>query len=90
VTAEILPKIVHSLLSTLEKISDAQWQEENLEAAIQNILASGTFKKGQLLWPLRSALTGRLYSPGAFEVAAVLGREKVLERLRRALNTIHA
>ena len=39
-------------------------------------------KKGQILWPLRAILTGQEYSPGAFEVAAILGKEETLKRLQ--------
>jgi glutamyl-tRNA synthetase len=41
-------------------------------------------KAGELIHPVRVALTGRRNSPGIFEVMALLGKEKVLERLRRA------
>ena len=33
---------------------------------------------------IRLALTGRTASPGLFEVMEVLGKEKVLERMRNA------
>jgi len=42
-------------------------------------------KNGQLLWPLRAALTGSQFSPGAFEVAAVLGKPESLKRIKIAL-----
>jgi glutamyl-tRNA synthetase len=45
-------------------------------------------KLGQLLWPLRAALTGRQYSPGAVEVAAVLGKETTVRRLKAATLTV--
>ncbi|PIR52737.1 glutamate--tRNA ligase, partial [Candidatus Peregrinibacteria bacterium CG10_big_fil_rev_8_21_14_0_10_49_10] len=45
---------------------------------------SGRYTKGQYLWPLRAILTGLPYSPGAFEVVEVLGKEKTLERLQKA------
>jgi glutamyl-tRNA synthetase len=35
--------------------------------------------------PLRVALTGRLESPGMFELLEVLGRQKTLERLQKAI-----
>lgn len=50
--------------------------------------AGEKWKLGQILWPLRAALTGRDYSPGAFEVAAALGKEKTMERLLKAKNVL--
>ncbi len=40
---------------------------------------------GDLLWPLRVALTGRKASPGPYEVMEVLGKERVLERVREGI-----
>lgn len=45
---------------------------------------SDVLPKRAVLWVLRSALTGLPYSPGAFEIAAMLGKEKTLDRLLRA------
>jgi len=44
--------------------------------------------KGELLWPLRAALTGQKASPGPFEVMEVLGKEKTLRRLKKALKAL--
>jgi len=41
-------------------------------------------KGKDLFMPVRSALTGRTHGPALGDVAAVLGRERVLERLTRA------
>jgi glutamyl-tRNA synthetase len=44
--------------------------------------------RGRLLWPLRAALTGREKSPGPFEIAEILGKEKVLKRIKYAQKLI--
>ncbi len=44
--------------------------------------------RGETLWPLRVALTGREHSPGPFEVAAVLGKEDTIRRISAALAKI--
>jgi len=51
------------------------------------VIATSGFKKGQILWPMRAALTGREYSPGAYEVAAMLGKEKTITRLKNVLQS---
>lgn len=43
---------------------------------------------GDLLWPLRAALTGKIASPGAFEVLEVLGKDQSLLRLERAISKL--
>ena len=44
--------------------------------------------RGYLLWPLRVALTGKESSAGPFEIAEILGKEKVLKRLNQAREKI--
>lgn len=85
ITKEDLPKIVSFLRSTLSSISEAEWNQEKIAAALEAAIASSEFQKGQVLWPLRAALTGREYSPGAYEVATVLGKEETLKRLKIVL-----
>jgi glutamyl-tRNA synthetase len=43
---------------------------------------------GELLWPLRVALTGQKASPGPFEIMEVLGKEKTLTRIKEAIRKI--
>lgn len=44
--------------------------------------------KGEVLWPLRVALTGRERSPDPFMCAFILGREETLARVKRACDTM--
>ncbi|MDP2930584.1 MAG: glutamate--tRNA ligase, partial [bacterium] len=44
----------------------------------------GKTDRGRLLWPLRVALSGREKSPGPFEIAEILGKEKTLKRIEQA------
>jgi glutamyl-tRNA synthetase len=55
--------------------------EERARAAI----AAAGRKTGDVLQPVRVALTGRLVSPGIFEVMELLGRERTLARLRAGI-----
>jgi glutamyl-tRNA synthetase len=59
---------------------DAQETEKNLRALAEE---KGV-KAGLLINAARVALTGQAVAPGLFDVMAVLGRECVVERLRRA------
>lgn len=46
--------------------------------------------KGEVLWPLRVALTGRERSPDPFTCAYILGQETTLQRLKIACDKIEA
>jgi len=44
--------------------------------------------RGELLWPLRTALSGNKQSPDPFTLAFVLQREETLSRLQLACDKI--
>ncbi len=56
---------------------------EALKAPILEAIATAGKKNGQILWPLRVALSGEEFSPGSFELAYILGREKSSERIQK-------
>jgi glutamyl-tRNA synthetase len=84
VTEDMVPEILALLTETLEAIDEKKWNEENLKETLFALAKEKDLKNGQILWPLRATLTGLPYSPGAFEVAEVLGKEEVIARLKAA------
>jgi len=62
----------------------AEWTEGELERLVRAEAARLGIGAGKLIHPLRVALTGMAVSPGIFEVAAVMGRERVDRRLAAA------
>jgi glutamyl-tRNA synthetase len=56
-----------------------------LERELRQAAQEKGIPPGNLLWPLRAALTGKEASPGAFEVLEVLGKDESLLRLEKAL-----
>ncbi len=62
------------------------WGEAALEAFLRGFAAERGLKLGQVAQPLRAALTGSLETPGLFEIMALLGKERVIARLRRILS----
>ncbi len=69
----------------LEKIDEEDFVKNNLEKVLRGLMEREGIKTGELLWPLRVALTGLKGSPGPFEVGEVLGKEKVLGRIEFAI-----
>lgn len=51
-------------------------------------IAKAGKKNGQVLWPLRVALTGKEFSPGAFEMTEILGLEKAIARIEKVLQKL--
>ena len=66
------------------------WTAEAIHAAIQATASELEVGMGKVGMPLRVAITGQGQSPSIDAVAALLGREKVLARLDKALAFIEA
>jgi len=48
-------------------------------------------KNGQVYWPARIAITGRASTAGgATEIAAILGKEETLRRIRASIEKLNA
>jgi glutamyl-tRNA synthetase len=67
-----------------------EFTEENLETAFKEIMEQTGFKLGKIAQPVRVALTGKTASPGIFEITAILGKERVIARLKKAIQFIEA
>ena len=67
-----------------------EWSADSIKQAFESVLSRHQLALGKLAQPVRVALTGGTVSPGIFEVAEVMGRTRVLDRLDRALPLIGA
>jgi glutamyl-tRNA synthetase len=63
------------------KLQEINWEEKELEKAVRDFAAAKNISAGDLILPLRIAVTGSNVSPGLFEVLALLGKAKTLHRL---------
>jgi len=72
--------LLQGLLAHFEAITD--WSAQTTEAAVRAYADSTNVKLGSVAQPLRAALTGRITSPGIFDVLAVLGQPESIERIR--------
>ena len=59
-----------------------EFSKETLEGILHGLIERQGLKMGKVAQPLRVALTGRTVSPGIYEVMALLGRERSLQRIR--------
>lgn len=74
---------LESLLSFLWEYGK-DWNAKELEKQIKQWIEQQELKNGEILWPMRVALSGREASPGPFDIAAILGKEKTLKRIEYA------
>ncbi|TCJ19796.1 glutamate--tRNA ligase [Rubrobacter taiwanensis] len=76
---EAFPELVERLKQLPE------WTEESTERCIRGLAAEKEKGARHLIHPTRFATTGRTVSAGLFETLELLGRERCIERLERAV-----
>lgn len=79
-------KTLKMLVALLESLDN--FDEKSLEDAFLKAMEQTGLKLGKIAQPVRVALTGKTASPGIFEILNVLGKEKSLDRLKRAVSFI--
>jgi glutamyl-tRNA synthetase len=77
---------LEALIQRWEK--EPEWTVEALEKALRETAESLGIGAGKLIHPTRLALTGITVGAPLFDVAAVLGRETALRRMRRFVERI--
>ena len=68
--------------------ADEVYDLASTEAAYNKIAEENGLALGKVIHPTRLALTGRTVSPGMFDVMVLLGKEKTLERMHKAIEYI--
>jgi glutamyl-tRNA synthetase len=77
---------IQTLIEKLKELSE--FSEAVIEKAFSATLSEHQLPMGKLAQPVRVALTGSTVSPGIHDVIAVLGKERTIRRLRKALESI--
>ncbi|HDR15633.1 MAG TPA: glutamate--tRNA ligase [Desulfobacteraceae bacterium] len=85
-TGESRP-ILEPMLERLESLGS--FTERDLEGMFSEFIEQSGMKMKVIAPPLRVALTGTTVSPGLFEVMRVLGKEKTIRRIERAIGHIN-
>ena len=82
--AEVAKKALTFIKPVLEGIGE--WTEANIHDVVMAAVAESGMKNGQVLWPLRIAISGLASTPGgAFEIAYLLGKDETLKRLNASM-----
>jgi glutamyl-tRNA synthetase len=80
-------QVVKATREALEGLKS--WETAEIEAALRGALVEGLGLKPRAAFgPVRVAVTGRRVSPPLFESLELLGRERTLGRLRKALDDL--
>ncbi len=81
-TAELLRTMIEELRAV------EPFDRETTEAFYQDLGEKTGLSIGRLIQPTRLAITGRMGGPGLFEIIELLGKEKTIARLEKAIDYI--
>ena len=75
------------MLPLLEAQKD--YSNDALYAVLLKYAEENGFKNGYVMWPIRTAVSGRQTTPGgATELMELLGRDETLARIRRGIELL--
>lgn len=77
----------------LQRVGDylatlTDWSSAGLETTVLTWIKDQGLHNGDVLWPLRAALSGHKASPPPFAIAAVLGKARSLARVQQAIHLL--
>lgn len=86
-TKENAAKLLMLGAEALEKLED--FTHDKTEEALRSITDEMGLKASEIIHPTRLAITGRTVGPGLFDIIVLLGKEKTVERMRKAAEWIN-
>ncbi len=80
-------EVLKDILPLLEAQED--YSNDALYQMLQQYVADKGYKNGYVLWPIRTAVSGKQMTPaGATEIMEVLGKEESLARIRKGIELL--
>ena len=80
-------KILSQILEELKKIEN--FDKTTLETKIREFCQNNGYKTADVFHPIRVAVSGRKEGIGLFDLLELLGKEKVISRIKRVINKIN-
>ena len=88
-TLESSLEVLKEVLPLLEDFDD--YSNDALYAMLSKYVAEKGVKNGFVMWPIRTALSGKLVTPaGATEILEILGKDESLTRIRKGISLLEA
>lgn len=88
-TPETSLPVLKEVLPTLEALED--YSNDAIYAAVKQFISDHEYKNGYVLWPLRTAVSGKQMTPGgATEIMEILGKEESIRRVKKAIEKLEA
>ncbi len=75
------------LMSKYNALNNDQWNPSDLELLFKSLAEESNLKIGEVMLPFRIMLVGGKFGPAVFDIAALLGKEETIARIRKAIIT---
>ncbi|MCH5268768.1 MAG: glutamate--tRNA ligase [Lachnospiraceae bacterium] len=80
-------EVLRDMLPRLEEMDSFSMAE--IEIVCKKYIEEKELKNGRVLWPLRTAVSGKQMTPGgAYEIMEILGKEESLVRIRKGIELL--
>ncbi|MBQ1942579.1 MAG: glutamate--tRNA ligase [Clostridia bacterium] len=87
--AEVAKTVLPEIVAVLEAIPEEEFTLTRIHDDVMTLPEKLGMKNGQVLWPMRVALSGKETTPGgAFELADILGKKRSLERIAFSMDLL--
>lgn len=82
-------EVLEKILPKFDAITD--WNLNVIQDTCMDLVKELEVKNGIVLWPIRTAVSGKPTSPGgAFEIAEILGKDETLKRIKIGIEKLQA
>ncbi|MCO5233901.1 MAG: glutamate--tRNA ligase [Chitinophagales bacterium] len=82
-TKENIPATFDNIKTQLSELND--WKSNNIESVIKQVLNDNGCKSGDIMSTFRIMISGEAGGPPLFEMAEMIGKEEVIERMNTAI-----
>lgn len=91
--------LAYKSMESVDVINSLEWSHkllynidesdfDNIEQIIKTAIQNENKQTGEILWPVRVALSGKEKSPSPFEIISILGKKESLERINSAIKKL--
>ena len=79
-------EIMQGLAKVIENTTD--FSSENVESEVKKWINEKELSFGKVLMPFRLSLVGSMSGPHVFDIAAMIGKEETLDRIKKAISQL--
>ena len=80
-------QVLQEILPVLEALDD--YSNDSIYATISAFVAEKEYKNGYVLWPIRTAVSGKQMTPaGATEIMEIIGKEESIARIKKGIELL--